>query len=70
MGSEMCIRDSVKYSPERIYTEKKSDAKGRINEKLKRLVDGKVKYYLMVSANRDAKKAKKALHAFSSPSLK
>lgn len=56
----------VKYSPERIYTEKKSDAKGRINEKLKRLVDGKVKYYLMVSANRDAKNAKKALHAFES----
>ena len=29
-------------------------------------MDGKVKYYLMVSANRDAKNAKKALHAFES----
>jgi glycosyltransferase involved in cell wall biosynthesis len=56
----------VKYSPERIYTDKESNTRIESNEILKRLVDEKVKYYLIVSANRDTKNAKKALHAFES----
>lgn len=54
----------VKYSPERIYTEKETDAREVSNEQLKCLVNSKVKFYLMVSANRDTKNTKKALHAF------
>lgn len=56
----------VKYSPERIYSEKESETRPNTNEKLKRIVDNKVKYYLMVSANRDSKNVQKALHAFES----
>lgn len=54
----------VKYSPERIYSNKMYGMKRATDEKLLRLINSQVKYYLMVSANRQVKNIKKALCAF------
>lgn len=59
-------RIHVMYSPERIYTETDDFYKGPSNEDLKQIIKDKVKYFLIVSANRDTKNAKKALNAFKS----
>lgn len=57
-------RIHVLYSPERIYAEEDLNTREVSNQKLVHLISSKRKYYLIVSANRDTKNAKKALHAF------
>lgn len=55
---------SVLYSPERVYKDS-ACCNGKVNnEKLRLLIDKKVKYYLIVSAGRENKNAMKALRAF------
>jgi glycosyltransferase involved in cell wall biosynthesis len=51
----------VKYSPERVYENDKEDCE---SENLKLLLEQKKNYYLLVSAGRVAKNAKKTLMAF------
>lgn len=58
-------RIKVLYSPERIYQEDSTNQE-LVNEKLKQLINSGLKYFLIVSANRDTKNAKKALNAFKS----
>lgn len=57
-----CSRISVKYSPERLYVS--SEDSSIENPQLLSLLKSKRKYYLIVSANRAMKNAKKALSAF------
>lgn len=57
-----CSRISVKYSPERLYAS--SEDSSIENPQLLSLLKSKRKYYLIVSANRAMKNAKKALSAF------
>ena len=58
-------RINVLYSPERIYQEDSANLE-LANEKLKQVINSGCKYFLIVSANRDSKNAKKALKAFKS----
>lgn len=60
--SEERIR--VLSSPERLYSEEEAKKNQVTNEKLQEVISTHKKYFLIVSANRDAKNAKKALHAF------
>lgn len=53
-------RIDVLYSPERITLHQKSIK----NDSLKRVIDSKRKYYLLVSAKRPMKNANKVIHAF------
>lgn len=55
---------SVMYSPERLYMTELSGIDISGNAELDRLVKKGIKYYLIVSANRGNKNAKKALMAF------
>ena len=51
----------IKYSPERVY---EFGLRKCENDKLRLIIEQRKKYYLLVSANRIAKNAKKALAAF------
>lgn len=57
-------RICVKYSPERIYIKSEDSQSQHINDELEGLINRGIKYYLIVSANRSTKNAKKALRAF------
>lgn len=57
-------RIRVLSSPERLYTEGEAKENQATNEALQEVIASNKKYFLIVSANRDAKNAKKALHAF------
>lgn len=57
-------RIRVLSSPERLYTEGETNVDQVANVKLQEVIATHKKYFLIVSANRDAKNAKKALHAF------
>lgn len=59
-------RINVLYSPERIYQEDDATSLDLSNGKLKQIINNGSKYFLIVSANRDSKNAKKALNAFKS----
>lgn len=59
-------RINVLYSPERIYSEEDFSCQNLNDKKLEYAIDNGIKYFLMVSANRDTKNAKKALAAFKS----
>jgi glycosyltransferase involved in cell wall biosynthesis len=54
-------RIKILYSPERVYSDISSDIE---NPELKSIIASKRKYFLMVSAYRDAKNPMKAVHAF------
>ncbi len=54
----------VLYSPERIYSDEDQTSTGLTDDKLKRILNDRIKYFLIVSANRNTKNAKKALQAF------
>lgn len=56
-------RIHIWYSPERLYVEEETTC-GIMNERLKDIISSKTKYYLVVSANRGNKNARKALSAF------
>lgn len=57
-------RIRVLSSPERLYIEGEINEDQVANENLQEVIASNKKYFLIVSANRDAKNAKKALHAF------
>lgn len=57
-------RICVKYSPERIYIKSEDSQSQHMNDELEGLINRGIKYYLIVSANRSTKNAKKALRAF------
>lgn len=57
-------RICVLSSPERLYTAGEAKEDQVANVKLQEVIATHKKYFLIVSANRDAKNAKKALHAF------
>lgn len=57
-------RIRVFYSPERVYAHEKDCDNYISNIKLKKLIDEGKKYYLVVSADRIAKNAKKVLRVF------
>lgn len=54
----------VLYSPERVYKDRDGSMGNISNERLRLLIDKATIYYLIVSAGRDNKNAKKALRAF------
>lgn len=60
----------VLYSPKRVYKDLGSSSGKISNERLKLLIDNGTIYYLVVSAGRENKNAKKALRAFQTYSRK
>ena len=63
-------RVTVMYSPERVYNDPDSFMGTVCNKKLRRLIDKGTKYFLIVSAGRENKNAKKAIRAFQTYSKK